>query len=267
GDFTSLGVGFEYLPARVKLTTRYELRLGDVEDQHVLTAAGATRLTDALSLFTRERLYLVNPAAADARLDGDGLLGLAYRPLASDRLNFLFKLQGTKGDGIRGGGSPLARSYLGVFEANVEPVSRLHLLGRLALREQQDLFEDTHFFSRALLGETRALVDIGSRWNAGLTVRALEQPTISSRLSGFGVGSGCRLVKDTWLVGGYNVTGFSEAGFGDSDQRSAGPFLTVRFKFDEDTFVGLGQELRKRDPVEERLPSRDDPALPDHEKE
>src|SRR5215813_5318108 len=25
GDFTSLGVGFEYLPARVKLTTRYEL--------------------------------------------------------------------------------------------------------------------------------------------------------------------------------------------------------------------------------------------------
>ncbi len=249
GDFTSLGVGFEYLPARVKFTTRYELRLGELEDQHVLTTAGATRLTDGLSLFARQRLYLVNPAAAGSRLDGDGLIGLALRPLENDRLNLLFKLQGIKGDGARGAGSPLARSYLGVLDLNYQPVSRLHLLGRLAMREQRDLFEGSTFSSLSRLAESRVLVDIGSRWNAGAVLRLLDQPTSASRLMGYGFEGGCRLVKDTWLVGGWNVTGFSDTGFGDSDRRDAGPFFTVRFKFDESTLTGLTRSPGLHDEV------------------
>jgi uncharacterized repeat protein (TIGR01451 family) len=248
GDFTTFGVGFEYLPARIKFTTRYELRLGQQEDLHAVTAGGATRLTDSLSLFTRQRIFFVNPEQAASHLDGDGLIGLAYRPVSSDKLNFLVKLQGLKGDGALAAGSPLARSYLGILEANYEPAPRLHLLGRLATKESRDLIEGESYSSRAWLTEARGLVDIGQRYNAGITARVMEQVTTGSRVTGLGLEGGYRLVRDTWLVGGYNFTGLSEADFGDGDRRNAGPFFAVRFKFDEETLVGLSQSLRRAGP-------------------
>jgi hypothetical protein len=239
GDFTALGIGFEYLPAKVKFTTRYELRLGEQDDTHVLTTAGARRLTDSLSLFTRERIFFVNPQNASSRVDGDGVMGLAYRPVDNDRLNFLFKLQGLKGAGMQGSGASQARSYLGIFEMNYQPASRFSLLGRLALKESVDRLEGERFGSRGWLSEVRALYDITERINAGLTLRLLDQPTIGSRVSGLGAETGYKATKDLWIVGGYNMTGFSESGFGDSDRRAAGPFLSVRFKFDEETLGGL----------------------------
>ncbi|HEY3174337.1 MAG TPA: hypothetical protein VGK94_01110 [Candidatus Polarisedimenticolia bacterium] len=244
GDFTALGIGFEYLPAKMKFTSRYELRLGEQDDTHVLSTAGARRLTDSLSLFTRERIFFVNPDSAPARMDGDGLIGLAYRPVKEDQLNFLFKIQGLKGALARGGGAPEARSYLGVFEMNYQPAVRFHLLGRLALKESVDRFETEGFSSRSWLAEARTLYDITAKLNAGLTLRRLDQTTIGSRLTGLGAETGYCVTKDLWVVGGYNVTGFTESGFGDSDRRAAGPFLSVRFKFDEETLAGLSKRDR-----------------------
>ncbi|HET9482214.1 MAG TPA: hypothetical protein VFP98_10710, partial [Candidatus Polarisedimenticolia bacterium] len=238
-DFTSLRIGFEYLPARVKFTTRYELRLGTLDDRHVLTLGGATRVTDSLNLFARQRLFVVNPADSGARFDGDGLVGLAYRPVEDDRLNFLVKLQGLKGDGALSAGSPGARSYLGVFEANYQPVLRLHLMARAAIKHSRDVFEGDSYTSSSRLLEGRLLYDIRTRYNAGLSVRRLDQPGSGSIVTGFGIEGGYNLVRDLWFVGGFNVTGFAEPGFGDSDRRAAGPFLTVRFKFDEESLVGL----------------------------
>ncbi|HET6372263.1 MAG TPA: hypothetical protein VFG76_03085, partial [Candidatus Polarisedimenticolia bacterium] len=248
GDFSALGVGFEYLPARVKFTTRYELRLGDREDRHAITTAGATRLTDSVSVFTRERLFLVNPEDDRARLDGDGLVGLAYRPVSTDKLNFLVKLQGLKGDGASGAGSVQARSYLGIFETNYEPVARLHVLGRVAMKESRDSLEGDSFMSRTWLAEARGLVDIGQRFNAGLSARFMNQITGRSTVTGFGLESGFRAMKDMWVIGGYNLTGFKENGFGDTDRRSAGPFLSVRFKFDEETVLGLAKKMSASGP-------------------
>lgn len=243
GDFTAAGVGFEYLPARVKFTTRYEIRLGTEQDEHVLTAGGATRLTGAVSLFSRQRLFVVNPADGGSRVDGDGLVGLAFRPVADDRLNVLFKMQGVKGDGARGAGAPAARSYLGTLEANYQPVARLHLMSRLALKDSRDVLDAERYSTRSWLGEARALVDLGARFNAGLAGRLLRQAATGSRVTGIGVEGGWQVLPDVWLVGGYNVTGFGETGFGDGERRNAGPFLTARFKFDEETLVGLSRRL------------------------
>ena len=246
GDFTALGLGFEYLPAKVKLTTRYELRLGDQEDTHVLTAGGATRITDALSLFGRNRLYFVNPGAGGSRFDGDGLLGLAYRPVSNDRLNFLVKLQGVKGNGVGGAGSAGARSYLAIFETNYQPVGRLHLMGRLAYKQSRDLLEGTLYRSGQSLGETRILYDITARFSAGATFRLLDQPAAGAVTRGYGAEGGYQIARDLWMVAGYNVTGFSTVGFGDTDRRTAGPFLTLRFKFDEESLIGLSRGLQAR---------------------
>jgi hypothetical protein len=54
-----------------------------------------------------------------------------------------------------------------------------------------------------------------------------------------GVESGFMVARDLWFVGGYNVTGFSDQRFPDGERRAQGPFVTLRFKFDETLFGGL----------------------------
>jgi len=249
GDFTALATGFEYLPSRIKLGLRYEARFGETEDLHTITAAGATRLTDDLSLFTRQRLFFVAPDVADQRLDGDGLLGLAFRPVDSDRLNYLFKIQALKGEGALGAGSPSARSLLAVLEASHQPAARFHLLGRVGWRRSSDLLDGSEYAATAWLGEGRFLYDITERVNAGVNFRLMEQPGVNSTLMGWGVESGVRVATDLWLVGGFNVTGISTSGFADSERREAGPFFTMRFKFDESTLLGLARALPRVEPA------------------
>ncbi len=53
---------------------------------------------------------------------------------------------------------------------------------------------------------------------------------------GAGVEAGFLLLRDLWLLGGYNVAGFDDGGMPGLDRTDEGPFLSLRFKFDEETF-------------------------------
>jgi hypothetical protein len=163
----------------------------------------------------------------------------------SDRLNYLFKVQALKGEGALGAGSPAARSLLAVLEASHQPVARVHLLGRVGWRRSSDLLDESQYATIAWLGEGRFLVDVTDRVNAGASFRVMEQPGVDTALTGWGLESGVRVGNDLWLVAGYNVSGFSAAGFADAERREAGPFLTMRFKFDEQTLLGFAQSTQR----------------------
>lgn len=244
-DFTALSGAAEYLPAASKFTSRYEVRLGEAETRHLLTTSGALRLTQDMVLFARQRTSLSEPALGDGRLDADGLLGLAYRPVSEDRLNWLARLHATRGETLPGGGTslagaPAARGLMGVLEMNYQPAPRWHLLGRYAGRYARDAFAGLEVKSYTEVYEARILADAARRATLGLTGRLLRQAATETVLTGAGVESGFLVGKDLWLVAGYNVTGFSDERFPDGERRARGPFVSLRFKFDESLFAGLG---------------------------
>ncbi len=243
-DFTSFTAGAEYLPGKTKFTGRYEVRLGEMETRHLLTASGALKVTPDLVLFARNRVNLSRPDLGDSRVDADGLLGLAYRPLDSDKWNWLGRLQAIRGETLPGGGTtlaaaPRARGLLSVFELNYQPAPRWHLLGRYASRLARDAFDGSDVRTYTEIWESRALVDLAKRTTAGVTVRFLRQPATQTALTGVGVETGYMVARDLWAVAGYNITGFSDAKFPDGDRRAQGPFFSLRFKFDESLFGGL----------------------------
>ena len=73
-------------------------------------------------------------------------------------------------------------------------------------------------------------------------------------MTGYGVESGLLVARDLWFVAGYNVTGFSDERFPDGNRRSQGPFVSLRFKFDE-ALIG---DLIRRD-----SPGQDEPDASD----
>ncbi|HZE88836.1 MAG TPA: hypothetical protein VE404_04765, partial [Verrucomicrobiae bacterium] len=243
-DFTSLSGAAEYLPGKSKFTTQYEVRFGALDRRQLLTTAGAIRLSPDLSLFARQRLNYIEPDAGASRFDADGLVGLAFRPVDSDRYNWLGRLEAGRGEILPGGvttlaAAPGAQGYLGIFEINVQPVSRWHLLGRYGARYAADTFAGGSLRSYTDLWEGRCLTDVGKRVTTGISARLLRQPSSGTTLTGLGAETGFMLVRDLWLVSGYNFTGFSDARFPDGDRRSQGPFVTLRFKFDESFLAGL----------------------------
>ena len=52
-DYASLAGGYERRAGHSFLSSRYELRLGERDDRHLLTAAGAFRLSPAWCAFVR----------------------------------------------------------------------------------------------------------------------------------------------------------------------------------------------------------------------
>src|SRR5262249_41780530 len=179
-DFTSLSGAAEYLPGKTKFTTQYEVRFGELDRRQLLTASGGIRLTPALSLFARQRANYVEPDAGQARFDADGLVGLAFRPTASDRASWLLRLQASRGEVLPGGvttlaGAPGAQGYLGIFEINVQPARRWRLMGRYGGRYAADAFTGEGLRSYTDLWEGRALADLSRRVTAGLSARVLRQ--------------------------------------------------------------------------------------------
>ena len=51
---------------------------------------------------------------------------------------------------------------------------------------------------------------------------------------------GLSIVKGSYIQVGYNVMGFRDADYADTRYTRSGPFVTLRFKFDQTTLAGMG---------------------------
>ena len=54
-----------------------------------------------------------------------------------------------------------------------------------------------------------------------------------------GPSAGFNVYKNLWLSVGYNIDGFEDEDFSQSEYTASGPYLKMRFKFDKNTLSGL----------------------------
>jgi uncharacterized repeat protein (TIGR01451 family) len=233
GDFIALSAGLEYLPERYKLSSKFETRVAEQEVTYLWTFDGATRLSLDLSLFGRERLFIADYERARMNTGSQMLLGLAWRPVGSDRLHLLLQgryeynaLEAREGDEIT---SKLILS----LDVNLKPVRSWEILLHYALKYQKVKLQGDHLSSYTDLASARVLYDITDRWDAGVHGAILHQYETDTYGFSLGVEAGVRIVKNVWLSVGYNFVGFEDDDFHGNDCWSEGPYITLRVKFDE----------------------------------
>src|SRR6185369_5409861 len=108
-DYWSAGLGAEYLPeaAPYRLTVRSEVRDGAERSSRLFTLGGAADLSQSFAAITRQEFQGVDDHLASGRLQHQRLSsinGLAFRPVGSDALNVLAKVQVVNEDNPLGGG-------------------------------------------------------------------------------------------------------------------------------------------------------------------
>jgi uncharacterized repeat protein (TIGR01451 family) len=262
-DFTTLGGGYEYLDGAMRLSSRYELRLGETSMRHLLTAAGAFHTSPSWTVFAREHLSLQAPDAQETSLRAEGLLGLTFRPLAG-RWRLLARVdhstitgQPSTAAGVVPGIDdtliPL-RPGLGFGEPRSTPAVNMDSLAvtiaagariargqRLAATLIVRLVDDGTFAEipstvTDLLSLHYTAV-VRKRWTVGGSVRRFSQEQLDETSFGAGMEIGYLAMKNLWITGGYNIAGFRAADFPTNDHTEQGPFVSFRFKFDEKDWI------------------------------
>ena len=144
-NYWSAGLGAEYLPAQApyRLSLRSEVRNGTERSSRLFTLAGAADLTKSFAVITRQEFQGADDHLATGRINHQRLSsinGLAFRPVGTDALNFLAKVQvideqNPLGGGVLTGlqaGHEARRIYMA--DAIWSPSAWLELGGRYAFR-------------------------------------------------------------------------------------------------------------------------------------
>jgi uncharacterized repeat protein (TIGR01451 family) len=231
-DSYAAAVGLEYLPKEdFKLTGRLEHRneIDGDKSSYLAEISSAYKLNPDYSLLLRERYFLEKNAGNDNHTSRF-LVGLAYRPLDSDRFNALGKVEYKYNRQSASAPNYTINSFIASTEGIYQFTPKLQLMGKYAGKLEMD----DRFTSYTDLFAARVLYDLTDRFDVGAEYRMLTSHLTNTRLHGGSVEVGYRVIDQLWLSLGYCFDRFDEDLTGDS-YYGEGPYLKLRFKFDETT--------------------------------
>ncbi|MDY0044746.1 MAG: hypothetical protein RBS82_08780 [Syntrophales bacterium] len=237
-DAFAVAAGLEYLPRNdFKITGRFEHRnelSGSGNDTYLGEVGLLFKLNPAYSILARERYFYEENGSMGSHTVSRTMVGLAFRPLCSDRFNGISKIEykvdddGTIDPNYKT--SAFIFSTEGVYQAH----SQLQLSGRYAGK----LSKDTDFSTYTDLVSMRFTYDLMDRIDLGAEYRILTSHTLNSTLQGGKMEIGYRVVKNLWASFGYSFDDFDSDLVGD-DYQGKGPYIKLRFKFDENIIKKL----------------------------
>jgi uncharacterized repeat protein (TIGR01451 family) len=232
-DAFAVAGSLEYLPKNdFKITGRLEHR-NEIEGEkrsYLAEIAAVYKINPDYSLLLRER-YFVEENGDNDNHTSRLLAGLSYRPLDNDRLNALGKLEYKYNRQSSSQPGYTTNAFILSMEGIYQLMPRIQLMGKYAGK----LERDDKFTSYTDLVAARILYDISDRFDFGVEYRLLTSYLIDTRLHGGAAELGCRLIDQLWLSLGYSFDRFDDDLTGDGYE-GEGPYLKLRFKFDENIF-------------------------------
>lgn len=254
-DATAASLGVEYLAnPNWKATGRLEKRWATQSDNTVSAFGFAYKINDDVTLLTKNIFSQVSSNTKDT---GDRTLdrfqlGAAYRDADQNRFDALGKLEYRYENDETELDSPVKReAYIVSTVANYHPDQDWHFSGQYAIKKLNVDFNELESSGIVQLLSGRASYDINHRWDASVSAGVLWGDNSDGKRWLLGGEVGYLLAQNLWLSAGYNFSGYSDKDLIDGDTTSQGPYLRLRFKFDENLF-------NKKRPIANQLDATDE---------
>jgi hypothetical protein len=243
---TAVATGLDYTGSELwKATGRLEWRRADENaisprtDSWLNIVSLARKLDRDWTLLVRNYYSSTdNGAIAGKQWQDRAQLGFAYRPVDHNRFDALGKLELKRERNDETNAALLTpesrRVLIGSVLTNWHPSRPLWLTGRVAFKRLNENLEGVPDQFNAYLLGGRAIYDFAERWDVGVMLSTLNSATASQRAAGAELGYA--LQTNLWLSVGYNWAGFTDRDLTGSEYTARGPYLRLRFKFDEDLF-------------------------------
>ncbi len=247
-DSTAITGGLEYTRSQnVKATTRLELRRANQSNSLLGTLGAAARLNSELTLLSRGVFNVQRGQngvgnAAQHRLQ----IGVSYRDKRDDRWSGLAKYEfrqtvnGTRAGAILPGangfvGDQNGTIHLFSLDANYQPGAKLTLSGHLGAKLNSDKSNGFKSSTSAALTSARAIYELNRKTELSVQGAILTSRG-GGRQTGIGAELGRLLGRDMWLSAGFNAGAVADGDLTGNGYSRRGPYLRIRFKFDESLF-------------------------------
>lgn len=226
-DYTAPRLSFTYLQQdHYKLTGKAELRIKDEDTESLFSVGGTVRYKKDYTLFARGRYF------DSTYSEKNVLLGMARRPVESDKVNLLTKLRWKEKDE----NDIVETKYIATLHLNYQVSPRWTMTGEYGIKytEVEDVDDSITQLVRA-----RLMYDLTDRIDIGIHGGIIHQDDTDTYTLSYGPEVGIMIIENLWASLGYNFTGFYDRDFGDADAWARGPYVKLRLKFDENTLKKL----------------------------
>ena len=227
---------------RWKSSGRFEWR-GSTTDSSILSSFGlAIKLSDNYTLLNRSVYSVVMPKTAGEtdRLQIRIQNGFAYRPPNSNRLTLLTMLElKQEADGTSAVVIPNRKVAILSAAVNYQASAKTVASFRYATEWNDDTTDVVDSTFDGHMTTARVTHDINPRWDVGVDSSALFSDHFNNIQYANGAEVGAMLRTNLWLSVGYNFTGFYDRDLTGEEATRRGPFVRLRFKFDESLFPFL----------------------------
>jgi hypothetical protein len=228
-----------------KSSGRFEWRNSSTEDSILGSAGVAIKLSDNYTLLNRSVYSVTMPKTSGMtdRLQVRIQDGISWRPAKSNKFTVLtmFELKEEK-DGTQTIVIPDRKVAILTVGANYLPNSKTVVSARYATKLSNDITDVTDSTLDGHMTTVRVIHDIGQRWDGGVESSALFSDHFNNVQYATGAEVGFKLRQNLWLSAGYNFTGFYDRDLSGEEATRRGPFIRMRFKFDEAMFPFLKSE-------------------------
>jgi uncharacterized repeat protein (TIGR01451 family) len=251
-DFTAVTAGATYRADRWSVTGRAEYRAGDQGDRYGLTAAALRQMGEGEAIGGALNWFVArNSDGAETRTT-NLQLSWAHRP-AGSAWSWLEKIE-LREDRVTGAvaGRP---GPIGIPLTISGDASSRRLVNSLSVNHSSGRSETSFFWGSRYVSETFGDEDVGGWSNvAGADFRFDLSETIDVGVAGTvrgGLGGdsfawsagpsvGFTPFENGWVSVGWNIAGFHDRDFEEARYTRNGPYVTMRFKFDQLTLQSLG---------------------------
>jgi uncharacterized repeat protein (TIGR01451 family) len=228
-DGFATAIALEYLGRKnLKLSSRLEWRKTGDETSYLTEFNAVTKLSRDYSLLSKLRHFTDIFEDEGRRNTSRLLLGLAYRPVKHDRFNALTKFEYKHEDDCTNDPETDTDSFIGSAEAAYQVNRDLQLIGKYAGKLSRE--DGDQAYTDLLSG--RILFDLTERFDCSIGYRLLHSYDTDTLSHGGYAEVGARIRKNLWLALGYSFDKF-DADLADNDYQGQGPYIRLRFKFDE----------------------------------
>ncbi len=232
----ALTYGADYAPTNnLRGTSRFEWRTSANTRGYLSTFGGAYKISQNWTFLGRNVLSTENSTSGPQsdQMQERAQMGFAFRDSASSSWNWLGMTEFRSERNINPT-APTAQQFL-VFSSNVnyEPTRKISIAGRYASKLTTDKSIGLINSSGDQLASVRLTYDLAQHWDMGFLTSIMFSNGFSSQQYSVGPELGRMLAKNLWGSVGYNMVGYVEADLSGENQMRRGPYLRLRFKFDE----------------------------------
>jgi hypothetical protein len=260
GDFIALTLGANYRGELWSWNGRVEYRNGSKDERWGLTSNLLRSLGEGKTLASGIRAYRLKEANGSVTTSINADIALAFRPLDSAwSLLERFQLRNEAADGGASRSNALA---VPVFASGTQ--TTLRGINNIALNYRTGDEGDGHGLEASLYYGAKYVrgryadekvagfldvlgleirKDISTRFDIGANGSVRHSWTSGALDYALGVSGGVTLATNIWVTAGYNFTGYNDRDFDDAHWTRAGPYLTIRTKFDQGSLGEMARSI------------------------